>query len=439
MAPLMFDGTEVKNIKYVTNGVTIEIDKLIFNGVTVFQKESGEYNIVVTNMGNGILYLGVQDMTLDLYEGMYRLDNTGVTYNSYLVMGSTANALINTVDKRAASEFLVNLQNQLHGQTLDYLVINDGEPDMSGALREVVNAYPNVTLVGNAKTFQMLARFYRDLDTLVPTSRRVTVAEGSTLSLGNRTLQFIMTPMVTWPDVMMCYDSLSKTMFSGDMFSSYGSTTSEGDWGGQYDGGTRYYFSCVAKYGVQVQNVLKKTGQLEITTLAPSHGVYITDNLGYYTTLYNTWSSYAPETEAIAIFYASAYGNTASAAQSLASNLQSAGKTVYLNDVIRADMVNMTCDAFRASQCVFASCSINGNMHPAMNNFLAFLKDRVFQNRTVGLIENGSWAPVAVKSMGAALEGMKNITILTQKVTIASTMDATSASQLAALQDALLT
>jgi len=430
MAPLIYDGTEVKSIKYVKNGITKEIDKLIFNGVTVFQKESGGDYMTVKPIADGVILLATNDNDIDLYESMYTVPN-GITYNSYLITGNTKTALINTSMSWAASGFISALGTRLNGRLLDYLIITDSEPDMSGCLEEVLTNCPDVNLVGNAKTLQILKQLYPNLDTLCPEERRITVTEGGTLSLGDRTLTFAMAPMVTFPDVFVCYDDKEKILFSADSFSRYGRLGDDQDW--TIEAG-RYYFSVVAKYGTQVRALLRKISALDIQTICPSHGMFLNENLGYYIDKYDKWSSYEFENEGYVIFYASAYGHTKDAALQLAQGL---GSSAHLFDVTRNDLTDLIVAAFRYSKSVFASCTINAGMHPAMETLLQALQDRSFQNRTVGLIENGSWAPSAIRAMNAILETLKNITVLDSAVTIRRALDADSIAALSALQTAL--
>ena len=376
-----------------------------------------------------IKYIGVNDHRIDLFEGQYDVPN-GMAYNSYVILDEKI-AVFDTVDAAFTHEWLDNLQAALQGRTPDYLIVQHMEPDHSANLNRFAEAYPDAIIVATAKAFQMMGQFFgTDYS-----DRRLVVGEGDTLSLGAHTLTFVTAPMVHWPEVMVTYDSTDKVLFSADAFGKFGALDVEEEWACE---ARRYYIGIVGKYGVQVQALLKKAAALDIATICPLHGPVLTENLGYYLDLYNTWSSYQPEEEGIVIAYTSVYGNTKKAALQLAERLREQGcPKVVVNDLARCDMHEAVEDAFRYSKLVLATTTYNGDIFPFMKEFIQHLTERNFQNRTVAFIENGSWAPMAAKVMRSMLEGCKNLTITEPVVKIYSALSADNAQQMADLTAAL--
>jgi len=363
---------------------------------------------------DSILYVGVDDKTIDLFESQYEVPN-GVSYNSYVIMDEKV-AVMDTVDGRATEEWLANLETVLEGRTVDYLVVSHMEPDHAGNIKNLVDRYPNIQVVGNAKTFAMIPQFF-DLDL---SDRSVVVKEGDTLNLGKHTLQFFMAPMVHWPEVMVAYEQSEKILFSADGFGKFGALDTDEAWTCE---ARRYYFNIVGKYGAQVQALLKKAATLDIQMICPLHGPILKEDLGYYIGKYDIWSKYEPEDEGVFIAYASIHGNTAKAAKKLAEMLEAKGaKRVAIADLARDDMAEAVEDAFRHDKLVVAASTYDGGIFPCMEDFLLHLKAKNFQKRTVAIMENGSWAPMAGKKMREILEGMKDITICDPVVTIKSTM-----------------
>lgn len=383
------------------------------------------------NISNAIRYIGVADKTIDLFESQYEAPH-GITYNSYIILDEKT-ALMDTVDARGQEEWEKNLLDALQGRSLDYLVIQHLEPDHSGSIHRVLELFPEVTLVANAKLFQMLPQFI----TVPEETEKITVAEKDILSLGSHTLTFIMAPMIHWPEVMVTYESSEKVLFSADAFGTFGALDEqEEDWACE---ARRYYTNIVGKYGAPVQTLLKKAQALEIDSIAPLHGPVLRENLSYYIGLYDTWSSYRPEDTGVFIPYASIHGNTAKAAEKLAEILREKGEeNVVLCDLARDDMGEAIEDAFRYDRMVLAAASYDGGVFLCMQDFIAHLQSKAYQNRTIGLLQNGSWAPSAGKTMRAALETMKNITIVDPMVTITSTMKETDIPNLEALADAMM-
>ncbi len=356
-----------------------------------------------------ILYLGVNDREIDLFEGQYVVPN-GISYNSYVILDDKI-AVMDTVDERKKEDYLANLEGALGGKSPDYLVVSHVEPDHASSIDAFLQKYPNTRLVGNAKTFQMLALYFdRNFD------NALVVKEGDTLSLGKHVLHFIMTPMVHWPEVMFTYDSFAKVLFSADAFGKFGALDADEDWTCE---ARRYYFNIVGKFGMPVQTVLKKAAALDIQIICPLHGPVLKENLSYYLDKYQIWSSYEPESEGIFIAYASLHGNTAVAARKLQELLTANGcPKVAIADLARDDMAEALEDAFRYGKIVLAASSYNGGVMPFMEDFLHHLKGKNYQKRTVALIENGSWAPSANKTMREILSQMKDIHILETSVTI---------------------
>ena len=377
-----------------------------------------------------IVYVGVDDKEIDLFESQYVVPN-GVSYNSYLILDDQI-ALMDTVDARKTTEWLERVKQELKGKTPAYLILSHLEPDHSGSVEAVAKAYPDMKLVGNAKTFAMLPQFI-DLDT---TDRQVVVKEGDTLSLGKHTLHFVMAPMVHWPEVMVEYEETEKVLFSADAFGKFGALDTEEDWACE---ARRYYFNIVGKYGGPVTTLLKKAAALDIQTICPLHGPVLKEKLEYYIGKYQTWSSYEPEDKGILIAYASIHGNTAQVAQNLAEILRSKGaEKVVVSDLAREDMAEVIEDAFRYDRMILAAASYDGGVFPCMESFLVHLKSKAYQKRKVGLVENGSWAPCAGRIMKSTLESMKDITLVEPLVTIRSAQKPADEVQLNALADAML-
>lgn len=376
-----------------------------------------------------IKYVGVNDHEIDLFEGQYIVEN-GMAYNSYVVLDEKI-AVFDTVDARFTHEWLDNIQNAVDGRQPDYLIVQHMEPDHSANIMNFVKAYPEAKIVASAKAFTMMAQFFgTDFS-----DKAVIIAEGDTLSLGKHTLNFVAAPMVHWPEVMVTYDSYDKVLFSADGFGKFGALDVDEDWACE---ARRYYIGIVGKYGAQVQNLLKKAAGLEIEKICPLHGPILTENLGYYIGLYNTWSSYAVETEGIVIAYTSVYGNTKKAVEKLAEMLKAKGcPKVVINDLARCDMAEAVEDAFRYSKIVLATTTYNAEIFPFMRTFIEHLTERNFQNRVVGLIENGTWAPLAAKAMKGMLENSKNLTFTDTTVQIKSALNEDSNAQLEALAEEL--
>lgn len=376
-----------------------------------------------------ILYIGVNDKDIDLFEGQYTVPN-GMSYNSYVILDNKI-AVMDTVDHRKKEEYLAKLEAALDGKCPDYLVVSHVEPDHASSIKAFLEKYPSTQLVGNAKTFQMLAQYFN-----LNFDSALTVKEGDVLSLGKHELHFIMTPMVHWPEVMFTYDSFSKVLFSADAFGKFGALDAEEDWTSE---ARRYYFNIVGKFGMPVQTVLKKAADLDIHIICPLHGPVLTENLGYYLDKYNIWSSYEPESEGVFIAYASLHGNTADAANKLKDLLTAKGcPKVAIADLARDDMAEALEDAFRYGKIVLAASSYNGSVMPFMEDFLHHLKGKNYQKRTVALIENGSWAPSANRTMTEILSQMKDISILDTAVTIRGAVKEENLKELSALADALL-
>ena len=380
-------------------------------------------------ISDAVTYIGVDDKTIALFESQYVVPE-GVSYNSYLILDEKV-ALMDTVDVRGMHEWEKNLTEALGGRKVDYLVIQHLEPDHAGSIGRLLELYPDVTLVGNAKTFAMLPQFF-DID---PDVKKLKVAEGDTLSLGSHTLTFVMAPMVHWPEVMVSYESTEKILFSADGFGKFGALDAEDEEGWACEA-RRYYFNIVGKYGAPVQALLKKAANLDIQMICPLHGPILKEDLGYYIGLYDTWSSYKPENKGVLVAYASIHGNTAKVAEKFAEMLRERGvEKVVVSDLAREDMAEVIEDAFRYDRMVVAGASYDGGVFPCMQDFLHHLQSKAYQNRTVGIIENGSWGPTAGRTMKAILETMKNVTIVDPMVTIKSTMKDADIPALEALAD----
>ncbi|MBR6107764.1 MAG: MBL fold metallo-hydrolase [Oscillospiraceae bacterium] len=383
------------------------------------------------NITNDIRYIGVNDHEIDLFEGMYIVPE-GMAYNSYVILDEKI-AVMDSVDAKFGEEWLKNLEAALNGRTPDYLIVQHMEPDHSANITVFMEKYPAAKMVASVKAFQILAQFYgTDY-----ADRRIVVKEKDTLELGTHTLQFVGAPFVHWPEVIMTYDQKDKVLFSADAFGKFGALDSEeDDWACE---ARRYYFGIVGKYGAQVQAVLKKTAALDIAVICPLHGPVLSENLSYYLDLYNTWSAYGTETEGVVICYTSVYGHTKEAAELLAAELEAAGcPKVAVNDLARCDMAEAVEDAFRYGRIVLATTTYNAGMFPFMETFIHALTERNFQNRLVGMIENGSWALQAEKAMRAALEGCKNLTYTDTTVQIKSALNDDSRAQIKALAAELM-
>lgn len=383
-------------------------------------------NITITDT---IKFAGVNDRTLDLFESQYAVPE-GVSYNSYVIMDEKI-AVMDSVDKRGGSEWFANLEKILDGKEPDYLVVNHLEPDHSGNIQSFLERYPGAQLVTNARALGMFPQFF----TIDVSGRSVVVKEGDELSLGKHVLTFVMAPMVHWPEVMVTYDKTEKVLFSADAFGKFGTLDAEEDWACE---ARRYYMNIVGKYGAQVQALLKKAAGLDIQIICPLHGPVLSENIGYYVEKYDIWSSYRPEDEGVVIAYASIHGNTREAALKLASKLEEKGaKKVTTFDLSRDDMAEAIEDAFRYDKLVLAAATYDAGLFPCMESFLSHLKSKNYQKRTVGLMENGSWAPMAGRLMKEELSKMKEIHILEPVVTIKTTLNEQSEEQLEQLADAL--
>ena len=381
------------------------------------------------NVTKDIKYIGVNDRITDLFEGQYIVPD-GISYNSYAIIDKEI-AIMDSVDVRFKDEWIGNINSALDGRAPDYLVVQHMEPDHSSSIEYFLNEYPNAKIVSSAKAFAMMKNFFgTDF-----ADRQIVVGEGSKLSLGSHELNFVTAPMVHWPEVIVTYDSTDKVLFSADGFGKFGALDSEDDdWACE---ARRYYIGIVGKYGAQVQALLKKAAALDIKTICPLHGPVLTDNLGYYIGLYDTWSSYRPETEGVAIAYTSVYGNTKQAVELLAEKLEANGVKVAVSDLARCDMAEAVEDAFRYSKIVLATTTYNADIFPFMRTFIDHLTERNYSNRTVAFIENGSWAPMAAKVMKGMLEKSKNLTYAENTVKILSALSEESAAQIEALSDEL--
>jgi flavorubredoxin/flavin reductase (DIM6/NTAB) family NADH-FMN oxidoreductase RutF len=376
---------------------------------------------------NDIKYVGVNDHQVDLFEGQYVVPN-GMSYNSYVIIDEKT-AVMDTVDAHFTHEWLDNIANVLGNRQPDYLIIQHMEPDHSANIANFMNVYKDTKIVSSVKAFAMMKQFFgTDFE-----DRKVVVKEGDTLSLGKHTLAFVAAPMVHWPEVIVTYDTCDKVLFSADGFGKFGALDVEEDWA---DESRRYFIGIVGKYGAQVQNLLKKAAGLDIQTICPLHGPVLTENLGYYLNLYNTWSSYGVESEGIVVAYTSVYGNTKKAVELLADKLRSKGcPKVVVYDLARCDMAAAVADAFRYGKLILATTTYNAEIYPFMREFITHLTERNFQNRKIGLIENGTWAPLAAKIMKKMLEGCKNTTFADTTVTIKSALNEESSAQLEALAE----
>ncbi len=385
---------------------------------------------MVRKITDSVIYIGCDDADLDLFESQFEVPN-GMAYNSYVIMDEKV-CIMDTVDKRAADAWLDNVKEALGDRKADYLVISHMEPDHTGSIKAIAEMFPEMKIVGNTKTFAFYDQFFAyDIS-----DRKIVVKEGDTLDLGTHTLKFTMAPMVHWPEVMMTYDEADKVMFTADAFGKFGTLDTDEDWACE---ARRYYFNIVGKYGAQVQAVLKKMATLDIQVICPLHGPILTEDLGYYIGKYQVWSSFEPEDKGIFIAYASIHGNTAAAAMQLKELLESkCAPKVSIADLSRDDIAEAVEDAFRYDRMVLACSTYNMGMFPAMERFLNQLKAKDYQKRTVGLMENGTWAPMAAKLMKAHLESMKNITVLEPVVSIKSSLKGETPETMVKLADELL-
>ena len=378
---------------------------------------------------NDIKYIGVNDYQIDLFEGQYRVPR-GISYNSYIIIDKKI-AIMDTVDVAFKDEWLDNIQNALGTLVPDYLIVQHMEPDHSANIVDLIRRYPSTTVVASAKAFTMMKNFFgNDFN-----DRCLVVGDGDSLSLGNHTLIFVTAPMVHWPEVIVTYDSYDKVLFSADGLGKFGALGADEPWA---DEARRYYIGIVGKYGSQVQALLHKAAGLDIEKICPLHGPVLTEDLGYYLDLYNTWSSYQPEQEGIVIAYTSIYGNTKKAVMTLSEKLKANGAAVVVTyDLARCDMAEAVADAFRYSKLVLATTTYNADIFPFMRDFIHHLTERNFANRTVALIENGSWAPLAAKNMRSMLEGCKNLIFTDTTVRIQSALNDDSRQQLEDMVDEL--
>jgi flavorubredoxin len=398
--------------------------------LTKIKVKEEKHNMKDNKVTESILYIGADDLTIDLFESQYRVPN-GVSYNSYLIMDEKI-AVMDTADKRVTEQWFANLEQALAGRQPSYLVVSHLEPDHASNIQAFAEKYPEAKIVLSAKANTMLPQFF----TLDMSSRTMVVKEGETLNLGSHTLQFFMAPMVHWPEVMVEYEQSEKVLFSADGFGKFGALSAAEDW---TDEARRYYLNIVGKYGAQVQSLLKKAATLDIAAICPLHGPVLTENLGYYIDKYLVWSSYQPEEEGVVVAYASIHGNTAATAKKMAEILEAKGAAkVVLFDLARADMAEVVASSFRYSRLVLAAASYDGGVFPCMEDFLHHLKCKTWRNRKVGIIENGSWAPSAAKTMKGVLETLKDVTICENVVTIKSTMKDADIPKLEALADEVL-
>ena len=376
-----------------------------------------------------IKYIGVNDKEIDLFEGQYIVPN-GMAYNSYIILDDKI-AIFDTVDERFSDKWLNNLHNELNGKLPNYLIIQHMEPDHSGSIMKFIEKYPDTEIVASARAFIMIKNFFRQDFA----NKQIVVAEGSKLDLGTHKLTFIEAPMVHWPEVIMTYEETEKVLFAADAFGKFGALDTEEDWACE---ARRYYIGIVGKYGIPVQNLLKKASTLDIKTICSLHGPVLNNNLDYYINLYNTWSSYQTESDGIVIAYTSVYGHTKEAVMKLAQILEAKGQKVAINDLARCDMAEAVEDAFRYGKIILATTTYNGEIFPFMREFINHLVERNFQNKTVGLIENGSWAPMAAKIMKEQLNKCNNLKFTNTTVKILSALNEESFSQLNALADEII-
>ena len=386
---------------------------------------------MIKNVTNSIVYIGVDDTDIDLFESQYLVPN-GVSYNSYLILDEKV-AVMDTVDLRKCDEWLDNLEKALDGRTPDYLVVQHLEPDHAGSIAKLLARYPQVQVVASDKAVKMMPQFFFDVEL---EGRISGVKEGDTLALGSHTLHFAMAPMVHWPEVMVTYESSEKVLFSADGFGKFGALSCNEEW---TDEARRYYINICGKYGAPVQALLKKASQLDIAIICPLHGPVLTENLGYYIDLYDTWSKYEPEEEGVVVAYASIHGNTAEVARTFADMLRAkSDMKVVVYDLSRSDMAKAIEDSYRYSRLVVAAASYDGDVFPPMHDFLYHLSIKGFSKRRIGIIENGSWAPTAARAMRAIIDKFKDVTVVDSQVTIMSRMKPSDMAALEALADKML-
>lgn len=386
---------------------------------------------MITNVTEKIKYIGVDDADIDLFESQYVVPN-GISYNSYVILDEKV-AIVDTVDLRKSAEWWSNLETALCGRTPDYLIVQHMEPDHAGNIAAVIEKYPDIKVVASERAVSMLSQFFEDVDF---SERTIAVSESDTLELGGRTLQFIMAPMVHWPEVIVTYDSKDKLVFSADAFGKFGVLSHEEEWACE---ARRYYFNICGKYGNQVQVLLKKLSALDIATICPLHGPILSENLGYYIGLYDIWSKYEPETDGVLVAYASIHGGTAAAANKMVDILKTKGaENVTICDLSRCDMAEAVEDAFRMSKMILAASSYDANVFPPMHDFLHHLQMKGYRKRRVGIIENGSWAPTAGRVMNAMLAEMKDLEVISPVVTIRSRMKRSDLPAMELLADSLL-
>ena len=386
---------------------------------------------MIKNITEKIVYIGVDDTTIDLFESQYVVPN-GVSYNSYLILDEKV-AIMDTVDPRKSDEWMANLASALGTRLPDYLVVQHLEPDHAGTIAKVMAKYPDMQVVASDKAVKMMPQFFFETPFA---GRTINVKEGGTLSLGGRTLHFAMAPMVHWPEVMVTYDSFDKVLFSADGFGKFGALCHEEEWIGE---ARRYYYNICGKYGAPVQALLKKAATLDIAIICPTHGPVLTENLGYYIALYDKWSKYEPETEGVVVAFASIHGNTAQTARKFAEILKAKGaENVIVHDLSRCDMSEAVEDAFRYSRLVVAAASYDSDVFPPMHDFLHHLAIKNFSKRRIGIIENGSWAPTAGKAMRKIIDTFKDVTLAETMVTITSTLKPTDIPALERLADEVL-
>lgn len=385
---------------------------------------------MIKNINESIVYVGTDDHDIDLFEGMYDVPD-GVSYNSYVILDEKI-TVMDTVDERKTDEWLKNVKEALNGKTPSYLVVQHMEPDHSASIEAFLNVYPETEVVGNVKTFKMISQFFPKLEI----KNKKTVADGESLEIGSHILNFVFAPMVHWPEVMLTYESSEKILFSADAFGKFGALDVEDEWDCE---ARRYYFGIVGKYGKMVQNLLKKAAALEINTICPLHGPVLTENLGHYIDLYDKWSKYEAENNGICVCYASVYGNTKKAAELLCNKLEEYGApAVICIDLARCDMSEAVEDAFRYDSLVLASITYNGDVFPRMKTFISNLTERSYQNRRIGYIENGSWAPTAARVMREAFKNSVNMTEVENNITITSALNDAAVEKIDALAKELV-
>lgn len=385
---------------------------------------------MIKNINESIVYVGTDDHDIDLFEGMYDVPD-GVSYNSYVILDEKI-TVMDTVDERKTDEWLKNVKEALNGKNPSYLVVQHMEPDHSASIEAFLNVYPETEVVGNVKTFKMISQFFPKLEI----KNKKTVADGESLEIGSHILNFVFAPMVHWPEVMLTYESSEKILFSADAFGKFGALDVEDEWDCE---ARRYYFGIVGKYGKMVQNLLKKAAALEINTICPLHGSVLTENLGHYIDLYDKWSKYEAENNGICVCYASVYGNTKKAAELLCNKLEEYGApAVICIDLARCDMSEAVEDAFRYDSLVLASITYNGDVFPRMKTFISNLTERSYQNRRIGYIENGSWAPTAARVMREAFKNSVNMTEVENNITITSALNDAAVEKIDALAKELV-